>query len=199
MRHATCALTDSVLLGRTIDASLDEHGQTQARALGDYFRNHPGLRVQSSPRERARQTAAAIAESAGATVTVAPDLDEVDFGEWSGCSFAELARDPYWRWWNERRGAACTPAGDHMQRIRTRVMNHLRRLHRQHPGAQIALVTHAENIRAVVLHCMALSDDAFAKIDIAPATITALRVNDARIAVNYVNRTTHEQALRAAT
>ena len=44
VRHATCALSESVLLGRTLDAALDERGARQAVALAQRIeREHPAL------------------------------------------------------------------------------------------------------------------------------------------------------------
>jgi broad specificity phosphatase PhoE len=188
VRHATCEQTANVLFGRTLDAPLDIHGEAQAQALGEHVARDGELLVESSPRLRARQTAAAIAACVDTeSVNIAADLDEVDFGEWSGRSFAELAGDPRWREWNERRGSSRTPAGDDMARVQARVMNHLRQLHKSQRGQRIAVVTHAEVIRAAVMHCLYTPMDVYWRLQINPASLTVLRMSDSDVVVGCVN------------
>src|SRR5688572_5962698 len=93
VRHATSALTDNVLLGRVVDAPLDEHGRAQCRRLARHFSARQTCRVESSPRLRTRQTAEAIARALSIEPCMDAALDEIDFGAWSGRSFAELEDD----------------------------------------------------------------------------------------------------------
>ena len=81
--------------------------------------------MQTSPQPRARQTADAIALGAGLSSEIACNLNELDMGEWTGRSFAELERDPRWRAWNERRASSRPPGGESMAAIRRRMLGHL--------------------------------------------------------------------------
>ena len=133
----------------------------------------------SSPRERAQETAQALARGRGLDVATEDALDEIDFGAWSGRSFDDLNGDPEWRRWNDARLVARTPAGDGMARAQARIVELLLRLEAQVGAAMIALVTHAEPIRAAILYVLGGSLDAWARIDIAPASVSRL-VMDAR-------------------
>ena len=106
VRHAAHELVDRALVGRNAAVNLSAAGFAQARALGRYFAAKKVAAVQTSPQPRARQTADAIALGAGLSSEIACNLNELDMGEWTGRSFAELERDPRWRAWNERRGLA---------------------------------------------------------------------------------------------
>lgn len=177
VRHATCAQTHSVLLGRAIDAPLDDDGCRQARAVADRLAGeHPNL-LQTSPRLRTRQTAVAIAATTGCSPLVCDLLDEVDFGRWSGQSFAMLEHDPEWRRWNAHRATASTPAGASMTAVQQVVLAHLAELARRCPRQTVVLVTHAEIIRAVLLHARGISLDDFHRVDVAPASVTAVRMD----------------------
>jgi broad specificity phosphatase PhoE len=187
VRHGVCAQTDSVLLGRAVDAPLDERGRRQAAKLASWFDERMNLAVEASPRRRTQETAAAIADQVGASVSVAPALDEVDFGRWAGASFAELAHDGQWRAWNERRGIARTPAGDSMGAVQKRVLEYLHVLRERQPARTLVLVTHAEVIRAVLMHCLSAPLDEYWRHDIAPASCTTLSVRGAAFCVERVN------------
>jgi broad specificity phosphatase PhoE len=179
VRHATCALTDSVLLGRSIDAPLDARGAQQATALARRLLGESPALIEASPRLRTQQTALAIAEATGCDVQTSPELDEVDFGCWGGRAFDELQRDPAWRDWNERRSAARTPGGDDIAAIQRRVTTHLHRLARAFPRATVVLVSHAEPIRAALLQYLQWSLDDWGRLTIAPASVTTVWIDPA--------------------
>jgi broad specificity phosphatase PhoE len=187
-RHATCALTEHMLFGRVIDAPLDTRGQRQALALARRIAPEKPSAVLSSPRRRARQTARAIAALTGHTVRVDWRLDELDFGRWSGKSFASLAADPDWHRWNRERASSATPLGDDMAKARMRLMQVLDDIAQEYPEQTVVLVTHAEVIRAALLHFMNRSANDFQKLEIAPASLSVVNVApDGGVRIEIVN------------
>src|SRR5579885_2117154 len=110
VRHAACVPGDRILLGRTLDPPLDASGLSQACGLARALKSETPQRVESSPRLRTLQTARAIAAECNCLLRVAPELDELDFGHWSGHPFSDLEDDEDWRHWNRERGKASTPA-----------------------------------------------------------------------------------------
>jgi len=174
VRHAVHALLGRVLTGRMDHVNLDREGREQARRLAKRLAHEGVTLVQSSPRERARQTAEAIAEQSCAPVEVVPEIDEVDVGEWTGRRMTELETDSRWLVWNSERDAARAPGGESIADVRARVWAHLLALPTRHPGGRIALVSHAEIIRTVVLHCLGLPFSAFGMVEIGPASVTTL-------------------------
>lgn len=76
------------------DIPLDPTGQEQARQLGARFVGKRVERVLSSDLERARQTAAPIAEATGALHEETPILRERGFGDWEGEFFKDISN-----WW----------------------------------------------------------------------------------------------------
>jgi broad specificity phosphatase PhoE len=178
---------DDVLFGRIVDAPLDAHGERQASVVAARLAREAGLLIQASPRRRTQQTARAIAACAHAELLTAPDLDEIDFGRWSGQRFATLATDPRWRDWNERRDRACTPAGDSIAHVQSRVARHLHRLQAAFPSRTIALVTHAEVIRATLLWILDMPASAYGRLEISPSSISTLLWRDGGFTVHSVN------------
>ncbi len=178
MRHATHALLGRVLVGRTPGVGLDDSGRSQAAGLARRLADEEVTQLQSSPRDRARETAEPIARRLGLSVEIEPAIDEIDFGAWGGCSFAALETEPGWEVWNTQRSAARPPGGETMLELQRRVVGHLEETARRLPQARIALVSHAETIRAVILHCLGMALDDFARIEIAPASITTISLGE---------------------
>ena len=152
---------------------LGAEGRAEAETLAERLRGSGATTVVSSPRERALETAGPIAEALGLPVTVAPDLDEIDFGDWTGRSFADLHGDPLWTRWNTARATARPPRGDgwgeSMEEAGTRALRLLSRL----DGTSVA-VSHCDVIRAVLLRVLGLSPDAYDRIAVAPASLSSL-------------------------
>jgi broad specificity phosphatase PhoE len=187
VRHATCGQMDSVLLGRSVDAPLDANGEAQAQALAERLIPVEDLLIECSPRRRTRQTAAAIALRRCGQVHAAPAMDEIDFGGWSGRTFAELARDPAWRRWNEQRSTSCTPAGENIAQVQARAMAHLRQLQQDFTARTVAIVTHAEIVRSLVLRAIDAPIDDYHRIEISPASLTTLSMDGPEIRVTMLN------------
>lgn len=188
VRHATCEHMDEMLLGRTVDAPLDARGMRQAEATAKALRHHENLLVVSSPRRRTRQTAAAIAALTGCEVASSDAIDELDFGRWSGRTFAQLAEDADWRYWNEHRGSAAMPSGERMADVQARVLPELNRWREAFPGRVIAIVTHAEVIRAALMYWLDAPLDGYSRLAIHPASCSTVSLGDWGVRIEGINQ-----------
>lgn len=188
VRHATHALLGRVLVGRTPGVGLDDQGWAQAADLARRLAGESVTQLQSSPRDRARETAEPIARRLGLSLEIEPAIDEIDFGAWGGRPFAELEAEPGWGVWNMQRSLARPPGGETMAQLQLRVVRHLESAAARLPRARIALVSHAETIRAAVLHCLGMALDDFARIEIAPASITILAFGERGCDVIEINQ-----------
>jgi broad specificity phosphatase PhoE len=99
VRHGRTAVNAAgQLLGRA-DPPLDAEGLAQAAALADVAAAWPGhLRVISSPLQRCRHTAAAIAEAAGVAVEVDERWVELDYGAFEGRPLADIPAETWAAW-----------------------------------------------------------------------------------------------------
>ena len=172
-----------------MDVPLDKAGLEQTRALAERFSRENISVVQSSPRQRAIQTASPIAECLKIEFDVEPAIDEIDCGEWSGRSFDELSKQQSWHEWNHSRSTARPPGGESMAEVKQRIITHLNRLRLEHPNGRLVLVSHAEVIRAAILHYSGLSPDAYSRIEIDPAAVSTLVVGERGVQVCAVNET----------
>jgi broad specificity phosphatase PhoE len=185
VRHGHHGLVDRVLCGRMPGVQLDELGCDQMATTAEILRRYRPSAVQSSPQRRALQSAAIIANRCGCAVEIASGFDEIDMGSWTGAAFADLASDKKWRRWNARRGSARPPGGESMGEVQRRVIEHLEQLKGQ--AGDIVIVSHAEPIRAALMHYLAIPLDRFHSVQIDPASISTVRIEGSRRLVSCVN------------
>jgi broad specificity phosphatase PhoE len=178
VRHGTHPVLGKVLAGRMANIHLDDTGKEQARRLAERLARERLTAVKSGALERARETAAPIAAHSGVPLDIEQALNEVDLGEWTGRSFEELKADPRWQQWNNARSVARAPGGESMLEVQGRAIGQLHAIRSALPNGRVAIVSHSDVIRAVLLYYLGLSVDMFDKIDVAPAAITTLLVGD---------------------
>lgn len=174
VRHAAHGEVGHVLTGRRAGIALGSAGQAEAEALARRLARRPLDAVRTSPRERCRQTAEAIAAPHGLAVEEDDDLDEIDFGRFSGRSFEDLSDDPAWLAWNRDRATARCPDGETMAEAATRMARALDRAARRAHVREIVLVTHADMIRAAVAAVLGLPLEAIFRFDVDPASVTTV-------------------------
>jgi broad specificity phosphatase PhoE len=192
VRHAVHDLVAHTLVGRSPAVALSAAGRRQAQSLAAHFAAKETACVQSSPQPRAAQTAQPIAAAHALRVEIAPDLDELDMGAWTGRTFADLQGDPLWHRWNAERGAARPPGGESMSELQHRALRHLQRGQTDHPDGAIVMVTHAELIRAVLLHCLGRPLDDYSRLTVDPASVTTIGLRPDNHHVIAVNRCVEE-------
>lgn len=169
-RHARHREVGHILSGRS-EIGLSAAGRDEAARLAERLAGVPLAAVHASPRRRARETAEIVAARHRLPVTEAPALDEIDFGSWSGQSFAALEDDPAWRRWNAERGAAATPAGETMAGAVARAADHIATIEAEGP---VLCVSHCDVIRGLVVHHLGLGMDAIFRFGCDPASLTTL-------------------------
>jgi len=185
VRHGHHALIASMLCGRMAGVELDEHGRQQILQCAARIIPVP-LIIQSSPQPRAKQSAAILASHFGLPLEIASAVDEIDFGAWTGRTFCELESDPEWKRWNSRRGTGCPPDGESMQRLQQRVVQHLDRLGEKTGNATVLIVSHAEPIRAALMHYANIAFDDFLSVAVEPASVNTLCFDGSEV---HISRT----------
>jgi broad specificity phosphatase PhoE len=174
VRHAAHDIVDHVLVGRAAGVHLGARGKEQAERLGHRLTREDLSVLQSSPRERALETAEGIARACRMEIQIADPADEIDCGAWTGRTFESLQLDPAWNRWNSERGSARTAGGESMSEVQQRIIGHLSAEAGRHPGSRIAIVSHCDVIKAALLHCLGLSLDAIQRLQIDPASLSSL-------------------------
>jgi probable phosphoglycerate mutase len=178
VRHAAHGDLGSVLSGRREGIPLSAEGAVQARELGRRIAAAPPDAIHASPVQRAQETAGALADACGRDVQTVAALDEIDFGEWTGRSFADLSGDPAWDYWNSHRSEAQAPGGESMAGAQKRALDHVLDVAARFAGGTVAMVTHCDIIRAIVAAVLGLSLDRILRFDVGPASVSRLAAGD---------------------
>ncbi|WP_208820270.1 MULTISPECIES: bifunctional RNase H/acid phosphatase [Pseudonocardia] len=204
LRHGQTELSVERRYSGHGDPELTELGQKQAaaaaRALATRLSGQgvePAV-VLSSPLRRARQTAAAVAETTGADLEVRDGLIETDFGGWEGLTFTEAReRDPelHGRWL----GSADVepPGGESFRAVGERVEAERARIVEEFAGRTVVLVSHVTPIKMLLRTALGAGDEVLYRmhLDLACLNIADF-YPDGGASVRLVNETSYLDDLR---
>jgi probable phosphomutase (TIGR03848 family) len=189
VRHGVTEETGPILSGRRPGIDLSDKGREQAEAAGQRLADLPVAAVYSSPLERCRQTADAVAAPHGLPVTDVPGLFEADYGEWSGRKIEELRGTDLWKLVQVTPSAVRFPGGESVREMQSRMIGAVEDIVAAHPGQIIVAASHADPIKAVVAHYTGVHLDLFQRLFVSPASCTVLRFGPLGAALVKLNDT----------
>lgn len=188
LRHASHDWLSRGIAGRMPCVGLNAQGQREAGELAGRLRENIIEAIYSSPQQRARETAARLAQERRLPVLRDEAFDEIDFGDWTGLSFAQLRADEAgWRQWLEQRSIATPPGGESFAQVQQRAMAGMERLARLHPNGNVLVVSHGDVIKAVVAGVLGMSLDHMERFEIAPASLSVVAIGPGWRQVKLVN------------
>jgi len=187
IRHG---LTDAVghsMTGHEPGVHLNALGRDQAASLPRRLGSVPLAAIYASPLERTRETAQPVADARGLPVQIEPRFIEVDFGGWTNQRFADMASDPGWVLYNAYRGVTRPPRGEGLLDVQRRTVDALLELQARHPGDVVAVFSHADTIRAMLLYFLGMPVDFVQRLELSPARISVLQLGACAPRVLQVN------------
>ncbi len=188
-RHGSHAEVGHVLSGRS-EIGLSALGRDEAHALARRLHSTGIEAIYASPRARTLDTAAIVAQHLGLSVQIDEALDEIDFGEWTGQPFDDLAGDARWHDWNAHRGTAQVPGGETM----TMAVERIRWFIEGIAVERALCVTHCDMIRGLVAAYLGLGLDRMLTFDCDPASLTTLARQAHGTRIVTLNERTHQPA-----
>lgn len=177
VRHGVFDGVGRSLVGRAPGIPLSSEGRAQALRLADALAREPISAVYTSPLERAQQTAAILAAPHDVHPIPVAAFEEIDFGEWTGSDIHDLDAHSAWRDFNTLRSLTRIPGGELMLETQARAIAGLLELRQRHGNDTIAIVSHADVIRAVLGHVLGMPLDNLLRLEIAPATFSTLELH----------------------
>lgn len=175
IRHgANDAHKEGVLIGWTPGVHLNQEGRAQAEALARRLAPVEIAAMYASPLERTLETAEIVAAPHDLPVVVREDLGEVRLGRWTGQPLEKLRKRRLWRKVQFVPSAMRFPGGESFQEVQARIVAEVEHLCSEHPEQTIAIVSHADVLKAVVAYTIGLHLDLFQRLVIAPASLTVL-------------------------
>jgi probable phosphoglycerate mutase len=174
--------------GKASDGRASKRAASDGRA-GQPDRGSRITAVYASPLERARETAAPIAQALGLKVQVQRGLLECDFGEWTGAELKSLVKRPEWATVQRYPSGFRFPGGESFTGMQARIVETVSELCRRHPGETVVAVSHADPIKAAVADALGSHLDLFQRIVISPCSLTAISFGPFGPSVLAVNST----------
>ncbi|NMO04481.1 histidine phosphatase family protein [Gordonia sp. TBRC 11910] len=144
VRHAETVLNADGKLRGLADPDLNENGRRQAEALAAALADSSAGVVVSSPLRRARETAQAIATAIGVPAEVDEDLNDRDYGQWTGHPKDEVVA----QWGSVDDAPGVEPVAEVMSRARPALFRLAARA--ETTGRPVVLVTHDAVIRPLL-------------------------------------------------
>ena len=166
---------------------LNANGEAQAQAAARRLAGEGLVAIYASPLERAQQTAQAIAAEAGLPVQPAAEINEVDFGEWTGQDFEQLHAHPQWKPWNRDRSGHPPPGGETLGQAQARSLAWVREAARRHPRAAVAVVCHSDIVKALICAALDLDLDRHGRLEISPGSVSVLTAGEGPLRVRTIN------------
>lgn len=176
VRHATTAATGKRLGGWTPGVHLDERGRAQAKATAGELAPVPLAAVYASPLERTMETARAIARPHGLRVRQRRGVGEVDYGDWTDQPLGSLRRRKLWATIQATPSRVTFPGGESIRAAQARAVDAIEALATDHAGEHIAVVSHADIIKAMLAHLLAMPLDGFQRLVIEPASMSVVHL-----------------------
>lgn len=175
IRHATTAATGRKLGGRT-QASLDDNGKAQAAACAKRLAGVPLKAIYASPLPRTMETAAAVAQPHHLDVTQAEGMIEVDYGRWTDRALGHVRNTKLWPVIQATPSKVVFPDGEGIAAMQHRALTEIERIVSSHRSGTVAVVSHADVIKAAVAGLIGMPLDLFQRLHVAPASVTVLDI-----------------------
>jgi probable phosphomutase (TIGR03848 family) len=186
VRHGLTAATGHTLSGWTPGIPLDDRGRAQARALATRLARLPLDAIVTSPLDRCRQTAEAVAvarDSRGPEIRQDERLGECRYGDWTGKPLRKLAKEPLWRVVQAHPSAVRFPGpgGESMLDTQHRAVAAVREWNETlGPGATYLICSHGDVIKGIIADSLGLHLDLSQRIQADPCSLTVIRYTPLR-------------------
>jgi len=187
LRHGEHAVQGRICAGRAPGIGLSARGRSEAEAAAERLAHAGIAAIYASPLDRAQETAAIIGRRLELPVETNLELNELDFGEWTGQTFDEVRKHPRWPEWAQHRSISCIPGGETMRDVQRRVVEALIEMREQHPDDGVVVVSHGDVIRAALVFALGMPLDFYHRIEVATASLSTVRIDASGIRVIAIN------------
>jgi alpha-ribazole phosphatase len=173
----------------SLDVGLSAAGRNQMARVAEWFQGEPIGAIYSSPRSRALESAHILAAATGCVFEPVQDLREIDFGDFEGLRYDEIAvRYPdLYRKWMERPTEVQFPDGESFQGMQARVLGAFEKIRREREGQTIAIVSHGGVNRILIAWALHMPDDCIFRLAQDHAAINLLTIVDRVPGMHLVN------------
>ena len=179
LRHAhSTANEKGILSGRIPGITLTQKGVEQSLNLIERLGESNFEQIRVSPLERCALTIEPWLKSQYSQgfglYQIDDNLNEVDYGKWSGRKLSRLSKETLWKTVQEKPSKVTFPAGEKMKNVQQRALRSVQESHQHKKTGNFLFVSHGDVIKSVVASLVGLPLDSFQNLIINPASLTVI-------------------------
>lgn len=191
IRHAVTPETGKRLSSADPTISLSVTGLEMAAEVGKRLSNVDFEAIYTSPVQRCRETAKAVATGRGLRLRTNDAFTEADFGSWLGRPLKQVYKLKAWQELMTSPSRFRFPEGETLQEVQRRSVAGVEALAAEHKKTSIVVSTHADVIRVLLTHYLGMPLDLVHRVDVWPASVSIVDLHPGGpIAVPVVNYVT---------
>ncbi len=158
------------------DEDLDNTGLEQVQLLSSRLAGLPISGIYSSPLQRTRRTATALAQPHYLEPKVIDDLIEINQGEWQGLHRSDIERGwpEIWKKWRTDPSEIAIPKGESLKQVAERAVRAFKGVVEDSRGTQAVIVSHEIVIKLIVIHILGAPYNIYRRFDIDRASLTTV-------------------------
>jgi broad specificity phosphatase PhoE len=191
IRHAEVEARYQGVFGGRIDMDLSPRGHEQAAALARHLEPVSFDAIYTSPMKRVRQTLSPVLNGHRPSPVVLPGLCEVDFGGWTGLTFAEVkerfGHDAHH--WLHLLDAGGIPNAEEVRLYRERIDSCLQEILRRSRGQTAGVFCHGGVIRMLLALLLKLPFSEMDRFEVEYAGISTVVIKPERARIQLANFT----------
>jgi broad specificity phosphatase PhoE len=191
IRHAEVETRYQGVFGGTIDMDLSPRGHGQSATLARYLLTKSFDALYASPMKRVQQTLAPCLSDGAPRPDILPDLHEVNFGDWTGLTYAEVQQRFGVRAssWLDQFFAGAIPNAENAADFRARIEPCVQAMVKRDSGKRVAVFCHGGVIRQMLAILLDLPLPKTASFEIDYTSITEVEVHPHRAEIQLLNFT----------
>ncbi len=150
----------------SLDVGLSDIGRAQMARVAEHLNAESVAAIYTSPRSRAVESAGILAASANCPVEIAADFREIDFGDFEGLTYDEIARQypNLYRQWMETPTEVQFPNGESFAQMSFRVLRTFETILSKRNGKTVAIVSHGGVNRILLAWALQMPDNAIFRL-----------------------------------
>ena len=162
------------------DIDLSKEGIKQAGLLNNRLKGNFDY-IYTSPLSRAFETANILASDTNKEVIVAPEIREINFGEWEGLTVHEIAEkypEVFKAWRTDKKESYICGGDSSIHNATNRAKKCILDIVSKHKGEKIAIVAHGGIIKAALIGIFGWDMTMYHKMALGNTCINTLTFND---------------------
>lgn len=193
VRHGDTRQTDEGRLYTDPEAELTERGRDQIRALADWLKTESPQALFSSSSKRVKSSADIIAAQLSLDITLLDAINAWRVGTWEGRTYLEVkkAEPAIYEAWVADPVSNAPPQGEAIRDVYNRTTKAVKQLIKDHEGKKIALVSHAEVVRALLVDALGMPLENYWRIAVPTGSIAKVDYSASFATVHYVSLRPH--------